>query len=55
MTPLVEEAIIVDWFNKCFFNDVDVEQSKNLETKVLLNLHKAPGQPQNLSLIHPNI
>jgi hypothetical protein len=53
MTPMVEEAFIVDWFNKCFFHDV--EQFKNLETKVLLNLHKASGHPQNLSLIRPNI
>jgi len=56
MTLLVEEAIIVDWFNKGFFHDVEQNlKSKNLETKVLLNLHKPPGHPQDLGLIHPNI
>jgi hypothetical protein len=56
MTPLVEEAIIVVWFNKCFFHDVQQNlKSKNLETKVLLNLHKPPGHPQDLGLLHPNI
>jgi len=39
-------------FNKRIFHDV--EQSKNLETKDLLNLHKALGHPQDLSLIRPN-
>jgi len=53
MTPLVEEAITVNLFNKCFFHDV--EQSKNLETKNLLNLHNAPGDSHDLNLIHPNI
>jgi hypothetical protein len=56
MTPLAGKTIIVDWLNKCFFHDFEQHlKSKNLETKLPLNLQNAPGHPQDIGLICPNI